>query len=356
MKNIVYLLGAGASYNAIPVLKDLNGTIKTFLLDLVDIYKDEADLHWHLNNIWIPVFDLAAQHSSVDTFAKKLYLTEEYDQLKLLKCILSAYFIYEQCDRNNPFSNKFIIDNIPYPNTLLDPRYDFFMAALLKKTEEQPKFPENIGIVSWNYDSQIELAYHNYGRIGYNDDKKLRERLGIFPLTNHEYNKNDDSLPENCRIVKLNGTATNILNEKVESYMISSHREIHFRDAKNEISSIIKSSFEKSNSFDKKLLDTQINFAWELEDNWLSKKAVEAAKTIITKASTLVIIGYSFPVFNRDIDKYIFEGNKLEKIYIQDLPGSIEGIRSRVIKTTGVDTRLIELETSVDQFLIPFEL
>ncbi len=110
------------------------------------------------------------------------------------------------------------------------------------------------------------------------------------------------------------------------------------------------------NSIDKKQLDTHINFAWELQDNWFSKKAVEAAKAIISEASTLVIIGYSFPVFNRDIDKYIFEDNRLEKIYIQDLAVSIEGIKSRVIKTIDVDPEIIELETSVDQFLIPFEL
>jgi len=352
--NTVYLLGAGASYHAIPVLKDLNATIKAFLLDLSEIFKDEENLLNHITYNWIQIFDLAAQHSSVDTFAKKLYLTEEYRMLKQLKYILSAYFIYEQCDRNNPFTEK--SDSIPYPNTLLDPRYGFFMAALLKKTKNQPKLPDSVKIISWNYDSQIELAYHTYSRIGYDNNKSLREHLGIFPVTDREYTEDDDGFFENCRIVKLNGTATNFVHEKPESYLIGNHTQIHFRDAIKEISSLINYSIDLTNSANKETLATHLNFAWELQENWFSTKAVEAAKAIISEASTLVIIGYSFPVFNRDIDKLIFENNRLSKIYIQDLPECIEGIKSRVIKTIDVDPEIIELETSVDQFLIPFEV
>src|SRR5205085_5957769 len=116
-------------------------------------------------------------HPSIDTFAKKLFLTNDEYNLRQLKLILSVYFLYEQsheAEKDNFFQYH---EKVRYSNLPVDPRYDFFMAALLKPSKPRPVLPDNLYIVSWNYDSQLEMAYHPYGKIDHNDDKSLRESL-----------------------------------------------------------------------------------------------------------------------------------------------------------------------------------
>ena len=95
MQQATYLLGAGASHKAIPTLSSFNSSITNFLLRLKNDIKDENTLSILTNN-WIPLIQLASQHASIDTFAKKLYLTNDVSSLWKLKIILSAYFIHEQ--------------------------------------------------------------------------------------------------------------------------------------------------------------------------------------------------------------------------------------------------------------------
>ncbi len=79
------------------------------------------------------------KHSSIDTFAKKLYSKND-SNLKKLKYILSCFFLYEQ--------------------TLnFDNRYDSFFASIL---ESHTEIPENLKIISWNYDSKLEIAFSDF--------------------------------------------------------------------------------------------------------------------------------------------------------------------------------------------------
>lgn len=63
---------------------------------------------------------------------------------------------------------------------------------------------------------------------------------------------------------------------------------------------------------------THLSFAWEYSPN------NEKLKTILAKnvedTEIVVVIGYSFPFFNREMDRYIFSKmGKLKKVYIQDI-------------------------------------
>ncbi|MCC6753778.1 MAG: hypothetical protein IT266_07320 [Saprospiraceae bacterium] len=50
-----------------------------------------------------------------------------------------------------------------------------------------------------------------------------------------------------------------------------------------------------------------INFAWEKEDgNKYSEIAIKKAKEILKDTNILIIIGYSFPAYNYQIDKELF--------------------------------------------------
>ena len=74
-------------------------------------------------------------------------------------------------------------------------------------------------------------------------------------------------------------------------------------------------------------------------------------------AVSLVVIGYTFPFFNRNIDRTLFDAMKnLKTIYIQDpnAENLIQNIRP-VLSDRHSQTKIIPL-TNVDQFYLPAEL
>jgi hypothetical protein len=123
-----------------------------------------------------------------------------------------------------------------------------------------------------------------------------------------------------------------------------------------------------------------ITFAWE-KDSETKKSLInsyEIAKEIIKDTTILVIIGYSFPFYNREVDNMIFDVLKpsLKKIYYQDPEIDGEFLRSRYnlpsatkpntdkISNPNVahifrgitPTLTIEHIENTDQFYIPVEL
>ncbi|MDQ3015488.1 MAG: hypothetical protein M3R25_02020 [Bacteroidota bacterium] len=263
MNNVTYLLGAGASFQAIPVQNQLSSEMMKFLIRLKMIFlKNKSNLA-HINNSWIPILNLAVNHASIDTYAKKLFITRNYNDLFQLKLILSAYFIYEQSSEPDDPAN--IKDFAQYSKSPIDPRYDFFMAALLKVQIESPILPENLRIVSWNYDSQIEMAFHPYSKISYDDDEALRKQLNLFPRLNYEYSCDypDDTMHN--QIVKLNGTAANFVVDNARSNHIKSHRRLFLAEATDQISILLETGIHYNSTTAYHATGANINFAWELK-------------------------------------------------------------------------------------------
>jgi len=111
------------------------------------------------------------------------------------------------------------------------------------------------------------------------------------------------------------------------------------------------------------------NFAWERDENFSDKHAGHAnnlrqAIHIAQNTQVLVVIGYSFPVFNRAVDRQLFaEMPHLSKVYIMDL--NAERIRSTMVNAfelfqqsteAGRGDIVFQLETGKDQFIIPYEI
>ena len=100
---------------------------------------------------------------------------------------------------------------------------------------------------------------------------------------------------------------------------------------------------------------SSLSFAWE---NWDDEKQAIIPYTVEDVADTnvLVVIGYSFPFFNREIDRQIIGGmEKLEKVYFQDMkPDRV----MQSFKAIRADYKNIELEPldNCDQFFLPPEL
>lgn len=309
MSKIVYLLGAGASYGTrrknlngleiqgaivrgIPVVNELGQCIEDVLSNLGGYfvntisYKVDPAIQEYINKAnsirlgkiknelyWLK--NICEQYPTIDTYAKQLYVTEGINgknYIKLKKA-LSLFFTIVQFLHGH------------------DLRYDSFIASIISTNN---CFPNNISILSWNYDFQFEAAYS-----GYMPRKNFSE---IYHALNTFYKFTQESIDKtNFGIIKLNGTAlldksSNLINPLID-------REKNVNPLEN-ISDLY---------FNDPLAINTLSFAWES-----SGKLIESIKGQVKDADTVVVIGYSFPYVNRVMDKIIFQNiDCLRKLYLQ---------------------------------------
>lgn len=337
-KKVTYLFGAGASIHALPILNAMPKRmeeqiefIKHKAEHLLSIINQENDKHiTPQESVYIEdlkwLSDNSAEHASVDTFAKKLHLHKNTSDLIKLKNCLSAFLLLEQL--RNP----------------VDPRYDTFFATLM---ENDFVMPNNLNIISWNYDIQFELAYRLFTNS--NDLVSAQDNLGV-------YLKSHDNRPVNEKfgIYKLNGssmvyTANNAKLNKVYSNAPSG--ELSIETLKEIFTSycVFKNNCNEYNH--------GLSFAWEDEFTNAGKKnivAITKEKTIETEI--LVVIGYSIPFFNRSIDRDIIQNmGRLEKVYFQS-PEAEALIERFTSIRNDLDPRMLKPIKNCEQFHLPNEL
>lgn len=257
-----YWLGAGASALAHPVVSDFRDRLESFEHNdlLFDFTKSDV-----VRKI-IDEFDwLAAEirySSSPDTRAKVAFLSHDFKTYKRIKDILTIFFFIQE-------------QSIIVKEKKVDPRYINFLASLLR---DEPFFPDNVKILSWNYDYQVQLA-------GYRISGDLIRDYTPGANANRRF----------ANLIQLNGCAykngeTNLMSENLSIESLWER---------------VRTSRE--NEF--------ISFAWE------RKQPEEQLVEHLNQTDVLVVIGYSFPFFNRDTDKRIFDAlkqGKLSRIYFQD--------------------------------------
>lgn len=335
---ITYLLGAGASRNALPIVEEIPDRLEK-LIELLktndeSFFNDEwthfrfrnskKQLHGFMIQDFEWLLAESKNHSSIDTFAKKLYIKGDYENLRRLKVIVSIFFVLEQ-------------NNVPY-----DKRYDTFYASIL--LDSLNSFPENIRILSWNYDYQFERAFAEYS-----DKMELsanQDYLNV--ITKYSYRRPKTN---QFSILKLNGTSNFIDDKKRSHYeFCSSFDNCISRKLINEVLcnyALILHSDSK--------LYCGLSFAWETnilnEIDIIEKSIQETNNTEI-----LIIIGYSFPFFNRDIDrKLINKMGNLKKVYFQSPQADI--IKERFLSIrSDIDNKFLLSRFDVGQFLLPNEL
>ena len=263
----------------------------------------------------------SSNHATIDTFAKKLYLKNQRDEFYKVESLLSVFFILEQVINKK------------------DGRYDTFLASVL---DAKLIIDDRIKILTWNYDSQFELAYKEYGDAKNKNTKWVRQKLGIKDLKVQDYDVNST-------IFKLNGTA-NFL-EQVD---ISQHNELSERL----LDDLFFSYFGDK---DIQVKNSRVSFAWD-NANYTTKIYTEALTNAVKDAEVLVVIGYTFPFFNREIDREIFKYMpNLKKIYIQDpnaeqIISSLDSLYS--IQHTSITkvNKNVKPITNTAQFYLPPEL
>lgn len=345
MSKIIYLLGAGASYGkrspivhrstdgsistgkysiveGIPVVNEINQEIERLISSLKEIdpnYQTEGNFIGNFIKDLVWVKREAERHMTIDTLAKQLYLQDNHSEFDRLKRVLSAFFIMMQ---------------LVYP---ADKRYDAFLANVL--TYPGKRIPDDITILTWNYDSQIEIAYREYNPTDNPTEefwKNVRSQLGISE--SHDWNT------QNGKIYKLNGSAM------LEYYGSFTRIGNPYKNDKKEFVSKLANLYKMPTT------ECYLRFAWEIDDDCSYLKDVFAQ---IQDAEVLVVIGYTFPYFNRKIDRALFNNMpNLRKIYIQDpMAERVSQNMSPVLSAYQANGNIpITLLKDVDQFYLPSEL
>ncbi|MGH2565345.1 MAG: hypothetical protein ACRDE5_12570, partial [Ginsengibacter sp.] len=264
-------------------------------------------------------------HASIDTYAKKLFIKKKYEMLKKLKVTLSVFFVFTQCLNN------------------YDKRYDTFFASILNRNSFT--LPKNIKIISWNYDFQIERAYAEY-----TDDYRVDSTDSSLNIQSKFSGHN--FVEDGFCICKINGTA-NIVQPSFSS-------SFQYTEALNSTLDI-KSIESALRNYAFLLFSNQsdclpaLSFAWE-NDNTTENNIITKTKAITKETNILIVVGYSFPFFNRHIDREIIGGmNNLEKIYLQapDAKNLVERFES---VRPDIDIKKLIPRFDVEQFLLPNEL
>lgn len=296
------------SQNVVNVLFPLGTTGGTGFNTARDILLN--DLKW--------LKDESEKHATIDTFAKKLYLKGQLTDFYKVESLLSVFFIIEQ------------VINKKYG------RYDTFLASVL---DSKLNIDDRITILTWNYDSQFELAYKEYGEE--KEAKGIRRKLGIADLKDQSYETRN-------QIFKLNGTAN--FSEQID---LTQYDKLN-GDLLVKLLDLYLKGREKRGA-------SRISFAWDNKE-YIDKNFETALINAIKGAETLVVIGYTFPFFNREIDRTIFQAmNTLKTIYIQDpnatqIVDNLESLYSPA--HTGIThvNKNVKPITNTSQFYLPPEL
>jgi len=333
MAEVAYLLGAGASANCVPVIEkmaeDIGKTIEEynnlekFIKDFDTSFRggkiDYLSIYETLKGDLISLQEECYNHFSIDTYAKKLFLTRSKEYNKL-KATLSFYLTFKQV------------------STKADVRYDNFWASVLTNST---KLPNKIKIISWNYDFQLEKSYLNMTNMG------SLNRVDMVFNTIHPRAENWNDAKNGFEYLKMNGSARIYSSIEREAFYLCDYEDNQeFKDLFQSLLFryylLTKYSSEYS---------THLFFAWESVDRIKMESQISP---FLNTIKVLAIIGYSFPFFNRDIDTRLFKMlNGLEVIYIQDLAPEIIAERLREIILPNINIKLIN---DVRQFVFPKEL
>ncbi len=347
---VTYLLGAGASYYSNPIWRaqgqSMINVANLVLSKLGKVIMANPKSNEYFNLIddveLIPFFndlkvfgEYAIEYGSIDIYAKRLSLIEAYDELNKLKFCLSVYFdIWENFVHKDYVlsmdTDRSRHDDLFYEK--IDKRYFSFLSVVLEKGKNSfPKINSNISILTWNYDLQFENAFETF---------MPRKSASLEDTNNFLHFMNNKS--ERNEVIHLNGfrgyfMEQNIVYETVEKKRLTSLAN-YLEQLKNNFKEFKNPDYANC-----------IKYAWEE-----NSKNISNAKKIMSEANILVIIGYSFPAFNRKIDSELIKefekGVGYKKVYYQDPNGNKD-----LVNLLFSRPEEIEYITNSIQFHIPHE-
>lgn len=349
---VTYFLGAGASYYSIPILNSQGRSmIDVGYLIKNEIHPDKGEYfeekfkaitkNEYLSDLSERIINFgnkAMEYGSLDIYARRLHLLGNYKELNDLKFCLSVYFeIWESYAYEILGMNLFSGESKSYDP--IDKRYLSLLSVLLEESTGNPKLPDSVSFLSWNYDLQLERAYASFLS---NPDTHIDELNGSFQYRNHGIKKRVND------IIHLNGYR-GFFKYDGEHFPISRKKHEDFKSLLLELIDNQK-QFRKVGGKEISIKES-IQYAWEEKDAQLG----EAIK-VMDETNVLIIIGYSFPSFNRKIDSQlikVFEksNQSYKKVIYQD-PGANLDLVNSIFSDAD---NMVKVMTNTDQFHIPHE-
>lgn len=361
-RNLTYYLGAGASVQAIPTVGERFN--EEFILFCWVVTERESNFSNYeaLSNFVQEVISSLPKHFSPDTLARK-FMFQDINKYVAYKRLLSFFFVFKQTFFKGEPNSHASVELKKKTNKFIDARYDVVFAALLD--EQTKKLPATIRFVSWNYDMQLELSYNSfYPHLTIGD---CCDRLGTYPTHFNDYTQ-----PSDAKLVKLNGTAgLKRLHTSIRLFDMHSFKEMSYSEFFSIVKKETNNALTSTKNFES--YNDAFYFAWDsqstIEDKGLTDRSIaegarKRAKEIISETDILVVIGYSFPLYNRKIDLEILSSVKDgAEIYLQ-LPTEEDTTRLRIDfinfyllwrKLTEWLDRLLILTNFLYRYLLPYQ-
>jgi hypothetical protein len=369
-----YFFGAGASANVIPTMIGIEKGLKNVSGVLEQLINAQTKEGWDtrivenieiLNSLKVEFDEITKQltwHQTIDTVARKYYLQSNWAKYNKLKIVLSTFFAFGQLVElpDNENVRELRLAQANSLNFRIDKRYDSLFSNILQKQNNSIEALDNISIITWNYDLQIELALRNF--FPHEPSiTELKERFSI--LNGFNINQTEEFDFNKFSVIKLNGDAyfegDGIGNDFYSRLFekLSTFGKITADYFFAEISEILKKIDFNNIGKDETGLSVLRNFSysWELDfDNQVSfnkRKLIDNAKVLLENTEKLIIVGYSFPDANVSIDREIFKNSYFKEVVMQNWDNEItnkflNSIYEKPIKTesnlTANGTRLVK--------------
>lgn len=336
--SITYLFGAGASMKSMPLVNNFCERFEGYLKFLNARMIDQGYIN--KNNVFLQALK---SHLSFDTFFKKLFHTNSSS--REYKFYLWLFFLYEH------ITDPALINNFANTgqekNYSTDPRYDALIAGLLKPIKGKVDFFAKTTFLTWNYDLNLLSALYNF--LG-----NKNEGLDSF-LEKHQSAQNIFSFSGSIKVIHLNGYIKSHFCDYMGSQDIVSLTEI--------FNSLVSEFLTGSKSITKYV--STLNFSWEnASDSPEMPNFLVEAIDAVNNSHSIIVTGYSFPLYNRLFDREIIHKKPLNNkiLYIKDpLANELSSLISSDFQIPTynpqrelqyVGTKIV-VSTNCDSFLIP---
>jgi hypothetical protein len=355
MGKTVYLLGAGASANAIPTYTNMPERIQAFYQFLSNCSQG-GELISTLKTELIEYIAQVTESGTPDNFAIRLGRSESSgDRIKYehFKRFISLYFAFEQLGfanspntRVDPFLHRYIDQSIwKQIGRNLDTRYYTLFGTILSAHNDKALINSDVSFVTWNYDMQVELSISS-----------------ILGITIAEAYKLLNEHPERKIMSRMNGCAmcfndgTPIIHKYSDARIYGDTLHAFGKHCIR----ILTGDLAELTPW-----TTRLSFAWDNTDEIQENR--KYANQLLNQADTIVIVGYSFHNYNNSIDKGLFKINgpkkitfidsqdyteAIEKLLYQDKPdGYLEKVRNKSMLEHS-----IRMNKSLNRFWVPDNL